>query len=145
MTGSPPVVVIDAIVFVGACLGGGASNEVIALGLRGAILPLMGTTLRAEYEDVLSREVLIERSRLNGAERDALLDIFLARCRWTRIYYAWRPNVPDQGDNHLVELAIAGGAEAIGTCNLRDLERMEMRFPDLKLTTPETLLREVRK
>jgi predicted nucleic acid-binding protein len=53
--------------------------------------------------------------------------------------------VPDEGDNHLVELAIAGGAEAIVTRNLRDLERMEMRFPNLKLLTPENLLREVRK
>jgi putative PIN family toxin of toxin-antitoxin system len=145
VTGSPQVVVIDTNVFIGACLGAGASNEVIALCLRGVILPLMGTTLLAEYEDVLSREALFERSRLDAAERDELLAIFLARCRWTRIYYAWRPNVPDEGDNHLVELAIAGGAEAIVTRNLRDLERMEMRFPNLKLLTPENLLREVRK
>jgi predicted nucleic acid-binding protein len=88
VTGSPPVVVIDTNVFIGACLGAGASNEVIALCLRGVILPLMGTTLLAEYEDVLSREALFERSRLDAAERDELLAIFLARCRWTRIYYA---------------------------------------------------------
>lgn len=145
MTESPLIVVIDTNVFVGACLGAGASNELVALCLRGEIMPLMGTALLAEYEDVLGREALFERSRLDAAERDELLDIFLARCRWTRIYYGWRPNLPDEGDNHLVELAVAGGARVIVTRNLRDLKRMDLRFPALKLMTPEDLLREVRK
>jgi putative PIN family toxin of toxin-antitoxin system len=142
---SPLIAVIDTNVFVGACLGAGASNEVIALCLRGELMPLMGTALLAEYEDVLGRDALFERSRLDSAERDELLDIFLARCRWTRIYCGWRPNVPDEGDNHLVELAVAGGAQVIVTRNLRDLERMDLRFPALKLMKPEDLLREVRK
>ena len=129
----------------GACLGTGATNEVVAVGLRAEVIPLMGTALLAEYEDVLGRPELFTRSRLDPAERDALLDIFLARCRWTRVYYRWRPNVPDEGDNHLAELAVAGGAQAIVTRNLRDLLRMELRFPTLEILTPENFLREVRR
>jgi len=144
VSGTPPIVVIDTNIFVGACLGAGASNEVVALCLRGEVVPLMGTALLAEYEDVLGRGALFERSRLDSAEREELLDIFLARCRWTRIYFGWRPNVPDEADNHLVELAVAGGAQAIVTRNLRDLQGMDLRFPALKLMTPEDLLREVR-
>ncbi|MDD2744301.1 MAG: hypothetical protein PHV02_18740 [Rhodocyclaceae bacterium] len=49
----------------------------------------------------------------------------------------------DEGDNHLVELAIAGGAEFIVTLNLRDLQRMELRFPQLKVVSPEDFLKEL--
>jgi hypothetical protein len=59
----------------------------------------MGAALFAEYEDVPGRDRLSELCRRNLAERNELLDIFLAACIWTRIYYAWRPNLPDEADN----------------------------------------------
>ena len=51
----------------------------------------MGTALLAEYEDVLGRPALFDGCRLNGDERSELLDIFLARCEWTRVYFGWHP------------------------------------------------------
>ena len=60
------------------------------------------------------------------------------------MYYLWRPNVPDESDNHLVELAVAGGAEFIVTRNLRDLGRMELRFPRLRVLSPEDFLKELK-
>lgn len=137
-------VVIDTNVFIGACLGQGACRAVIAACLEEKLIPLMGVELYAEYEDVLSRTKLFVRSRLDASERDELLDIYLATCRWTRIYYGWRPNLQDEGDNHLVELAVAGGADYIVTKNLRDVARMELLFPNLKVVFPETLLKEIR-
>jgi len=139
------LIVVDTNVFVAACLGVGASNEVVASCLRGEHAPLMGTTLLAEYEDVLGRAELFRKSRLSSPERGELLDIFVAACSWTRIYYAWRPNAPDEGDNHLVELAVAGGAERIVTQNLRDLRRMELKFPRLEAVTPGQFQKEVKK
>jgi hypothetical protein len=59
---------------------------------------------------VLGRTELFGTCRLGPAERDELLEIFLATRIWTRIYLAWRPNLPDEADNHLVELAVAGKA-----------------------------------
>ena len=79
----------------------------------------------AVYEDVLGRAELFHESRLTSSERVELLDIFLATCRWTRIHFGWRPNLPDEGDNHLAELAVAGGASHIVTRNLRDLQNMQ--------------------
>jgi putative PIN family toxin of toxin-antitoxin system len=136
-------VVIDTNIFVDACLGQGAARQVVSACLRGQCQPLMGAALFAEYEDVLGRDELFEPCRLNLAERNELLDIFLAACVWTRIYFAWRPNLPDEADNHLVELAVAGGARFVVTRNLRDVARMELKFPELRVVSPEDFLKEM--
>ena len=93
-----------------------------------------------EYEAVLARGEVFIRSRLSASDREELLDAFLAQCAWVRIFYGWRPNLPDEGDNHLMELAIAGGAGAIVTRNLRDLTRAELLFPGLAILNPEDFL-----
>ncbi len=139
----PMRVILDTNIFVGACIGAGAANQAVAACLQGQATPLMGTTLFNEYEDVLQRHKLFERSRLDVDERQSLLDIFIARCEWVRIYYAWRPNLHDEGDNHLIELAIAGSAEMIVTRNLRDFRQMELHFPHLRICTPEDFLEEL--
>ena len=138
-----PRAVIDTNVFVGACLGTGAASRVVAACLTGKVQPIAGTALLTEYEDVLAREDLFAGCRLSSKERGELLDIFLASCEWTRVYYAWRPNLPDEADNHLVELAVAGGASHIVTRNLRDLTRGELNFPQLRILSPEDFLKEI--
>ena len=136
-------IVVDTNIFLAACLSQGSANAVIAACLQGQAIPLMGTALFNEYEDVLARTTLFQRSRLSAEERNELLDIFLSVCQWTRIYYGWRPNLPDEGDNHLVELAVAGNAQFIVTRNLRDLSGMELNFPHLTVLTPEAFLKEI--
>ena len=135
--------VLDTNIFVGACLGQGAAHQIVAACLRGEVAALMGAALLAEYEDVLGRADLFQACRLSAEERSELLDIFLTTCEWTRVYYAWRPNLPDEADNHLVELAVAGGVPFIVTRNLRDVARMELRFPQLRVVSPEDFLKEI--
>lgn len=138
------LIVVDTNIFVGACLGMGASCEVVATCIKQEHIPLMGTALYSEYEDVLSRASLFKKSRLSNDERGELLNIFLSECRWTRIYFGWRPNLQDEGDNHLVELAVAGGASHIVTRNIRDLNSTEFIFPEISVVTPEKFLEEMR-
>jgi len=102
----------------------------------------MGAALFTEYEDVLARSALFKGSRLSTSERSELFDIFVARCEWIRVYFGWRPNLQDEADNHLVELAIAGGASHIVTRNIRHVARMELKFPHLSVVSPEQFLKE---
>jgi putative PIN family toxin of toxin-antitoxin system len=136
-------IVVDTNVFLGACLGTGAANAVIAACLKRRCVPLMGNALFNEYEDVFGRGDLFQNCKLNRRERVELLDVFFACCEWTRVYYAWRPNLPDEADNHLVELAVAGGADFIVTRNRRHLRNMELRFPQLRIASPEIFLKEI--
>jgi putative PIN family toxin of toxin-antitoxin system len=136
-------IVVDTNVFLGAVLGTGAANAVIAACLRGECVPLMGNALFNEYEDVFARVDLFEKCRLNREERDELLDIFFACCEWTRIYYLWRPNMRDEADNHLVELAVAGAADFIVTPDLRHLQNAELRFQGLRILAPDDFLQEI--
>jgi uncharacterized protein len=136
-------IVLDTNIFVSALLGPhGASREVLRRCLQGHYQPLMGTTLFLEYESVLAREKLFATCPLSHEERETLLDAFLSVCEWQTVYYAWRPNVPDEADNHVVELAVAGGATAIVTKNTTDFVQAELHFPGLRILRPEDLLQE---
>ena len=136
-------IVVDTNVFIGACLGVGAANEVVRFCIEGRITPLMGNALYAEYEDVLAREALFSNSRLSESERDELFDIFASVSTWVRVYFQWRPSLRDEADHHLIEHAIAGGASHIVTRNIRDVGSGELAFPRLSIVTPELFLKEL--
>lgn len=138
-----PRVVLDTNVFIGACLGVGASNQILAASLCGLYLPLMGSALFLKHEAVLGRTELFASCRLNLHERSELFDIYLAACEWTRIYFGWRPNLRDEGDNHVLELAVAGGAQYLVTRNVRDFAANELKFPSLHIVSPENFLKEL--
>ncbi len=133
------VVVVDTNVFVAALRsGGGPSREVIRRSLNGQYQPIFSNALWLEYEDLLGREVWTQETTVD--ERRKVLAALAAASRWVKIFYGWRPNLRDEGDNHLVELAIAGGAEAIVTYNIRDFRLADLRWPGLAVLTPPECL-----
>lgn len=134
-------VVIDTNILVGALLrDGGTCRAVVRLCLEGKLQPLVGVALFAELEDVLSRSSLFRSSLLDQGERDDLFAAFLSVTTWVPIYYRWRPNLRDEADNHVVELAVAGNATYVITQNSRDFASMELQFPDLKIATASEFL-----
>jgi len=73
-------------------------------------------------------------------ERLQILAALARMGRWVPVYYRWRPNLPDEGDNHLIELAVAGAAQAIITHNVRDIAHGQLAWKDLLVLTPAECL-----
>ena len=92
--------VIDTNVFVaGLRSAGGASRVVLRRVLEGSFQPLFGNALWLEYQDLLGRPVWGDAT--TPAERVAVLAALAKQGRWVTVYYGWRPNLPDEADNHL--------------------------------------------
>jgi len=104
----------------------------------------MGDKLFNEFEGVLGRDEIFATSPLSPTEREELFDAFVSVCQWIQVFFLWRPNLPDEGDNHVLELAIACNAQAIVTLNTRDFARGELRFPGLDVLTPAQFLHKMR-
>ena len=60
-----------------------------------------------------------------------------------RVLNGWRPNLRDEADNHVLELAIAGGASAIVTNNVKDFHDSALRFPQVRVAIPKEFLKEM--
>ncbi len=134
-------VVIDTSVLISALIGAqGPNREIIRRCLLGKYNTLISNALFQECEGVSKREQVLDVCPLTQKEILGLLHSFYSVCRWVPIYYLWRPNIIDEGDNFLIELALAGNAIHIITNNTRDLLNAELKFPNLKILTPEIIL-----
>ena len=135
------IVVVDTNVFITSVMSpDGASRQIIRLCLQGRLNPLMGNALLSEYEDVCARDTLFDERLISRRDRNTLLDAFFASCTWVPIYFLWRPNLRDEADNHIMELAIAGGAEMIITSNKKDFRNSELSFPHIEIYNPVEFL-----
>jgi putative PIN family toxin of toxin-antitoxin system len=129
-------VVIDTNIVVSAMLNPDtAPRQVLRLCLDRVVQPVIGSALFAEYRDVMSRDALFAHCPVDFDDRMALMNALAAVSQWTPIHYLWRPNLRDEADNHIIELAIAGQAECIVSGNKRHLAGGELLFPSLRVVT----------
>ena len=135
-------IVVDTNVYISALIGreSSAGRELLRQCLRKNYQPLMGNALFNEYLDVTNWDEIKSKCPLTDREASDLLADFMSICQWVKIFYLWRPNLIDEADNHLVELAIAGNAKIIVTRNINDFQRSQLFFPQIKILKPEQLI-----
>lgn len=134
-------IILDTNILVGACLGSRFDNLVIRSCLTGVFTPLVSHSLLFEYEDLIGRESVFSHPvALNIEERDVLFNALYSVCRLVDVSYLWRPNLKDEGDNFIIELAVAGNAQYIVTKNLKDFKQSELIFDGFSVVTPKDLL-----
>jgi putative PIN family toxin of toxin-antitoxin system len=101
--------------------------------------PLISVPLILEYEAVGKREA--QRLKIPESTVESIIRAFCFMGRETDIHFRIRPFLPDPKDEFLLELAVAGRADAIVTHNVRHFPGVE-RF-GIQLLTPREFLRRI--
>lgn len=133
-------IILDTnVLYAGLYSSEGASFKILEAIEEGRLRTVLSTTLLFEYEDILKRNQAT--LGLSNNEIEKILDYFCLRSEHQKIYFLWRPCLPDPKDDHLLELAVASGARLIVTHNTKDFRGAE-RF-DTRTITPKKLLEEM--
>ena len=133
-------IILDTnVLYAGLFSSKGASFKVLQAIEEGRVQIVISTTLLFEYEDILKRNQLI--LDLSNQEIEKILDYFCMQSEHQKIYFLWRPCLPDPKDDHLLELAIASGTKLIVTHNTKDFKGVE-EF-GIRSITPKKMLEEI--
>jgi putative PIN family toxin of toxin-antitoxin system len=117
----------------------GASSKLLSLLGEDYFTSHVSVPLVLEYEAVLVRE----RHALNitAEEVSAMVDAMCRLSQWHKIYYLWRPVLPDEKDEMILELAVKAGSASIITYNARDFKEAA-RF-GIDIMTPKAFLEKI--
>lgn len=119
----------------------GASAEVLRAARRGKAQLLASAALAIEYEAVCRREEHRKSAGLSTAEVELFLNAVIDLVEPVDIWFLWRPQLRDPGDELVLEAAVNGRAAVISTFNLRDFGPARDRFGIEVLTPGDTLKR----
>lgn len=128
------------ILFAALYSAAGASRLVLEHLLNGYIRTVLSTPLLFEYEDVLKRNQTV--LELDNPEIDVILDNLCALSDFHKVYFLWRPYLPDPKDDLILELAVAAGVDTIVTHNIKDFSGSS-RF-DVEAIKPKAFLEQLR-
>ena len=92
-------------------------------------LPLvMHFKLLAQYWDVLTRPEHRARLIYTPAQIERILAALVGVAEEVTVRFLWRPNLMDEGDNFVVEIAVAAQPCTIVTHNVRDFHSQFARI-----------------
>lgn len=134
-------VVIDTNVLVAGLIGDkGPNREILRYCFKGILQPYVGNALYAEYQDLLNRDNIQTLYNQTSVTLTEFLDDFASICKPAEAWFLWRPNLKDEADNHIVELAVAANVKYIVTNNITDFAQAELQHVGHSVITPPDLL-----
>ena len=140
MPGKKTRIILDTnVLYAGLYSSKGASFKILQAIEEAKLEMVISTTLLFEYEDILKRNQA--DLGLSNQDIEKVLDYFCMKSEHQKIYFLWRPYLPDPKDDHLLELAIASGTKLIVTYNTKDFKRVE-EF-GIRSITPKRILEEI--
>jgi putative PIN family toxin of toxin-antitoxin system len=136
-------VVLDTNIFVSALRSDrGASYALISQLPSDQFRIVLSIPLYAEYQDVLTRPEHMS-GESTAEEILAFLRYICSIAHRQRIFFLWRPWLPDPKDDMVLETAVASQSRHIVTYNLRDFRDVEKHF-GIKPVTPGKFLHIIR-
>lgn len=134
----PLRVVIDTNVLVAGLRSQRGASFALLSRLGGPeFLPVMSPPLCFEYEDVLARPGMVPGfTTVDAAD---FVDYITSVSEECRVYFLWRPWLPDPKDDLVLEVALAGSASHVITHNVRDFAGADSL--GIAVVTPDQFLK----
>jgi putative PIN family toxin of toxin-antitoxin system len=121
----------------------GASNALLTLVGQRKLSLLASPPLFLEYEDVLLRPAQMQAHGWPAERIERLLRVIAQQLEPVEIRFQWRPQLPDPGDEMVLETGVNGRAGALVTHNRKHFVPLEKLF-GIPVLTPGELIRRLR-
>ena len=138
------VVLDTCVIFQALYSKNGASHAILQMVRSGDLQMVISTPVFAEYCDVCLRKSSLELFGLSPEDVWAVLDFIAYISIKIDIRYLLRPNLQDEGDNLIMELAFASDSRYLITKNVRDFTcNSELRFDGVKVMSPADFMQKI--
>lgn len=121
----------------------GGSAELLREIIADKAVMLLTVALALEYEAICMSAEHRLASGLSAIETGQYVDTLIASAEPVHLFFRWRPQLRDPGDELVLEAAVNGRADAIVTFNEKDLREARTGF-GIEVLRPGEILRRLR-
>jgi len=114
----------------------GASHFILQLVRHRRIQIALSVPIYEEYQDVLKREKSLRDFGLATEDIDKFLRFIAYIGKPYKTFFLFRPNLKDEKDNMVLELAIVSQSKYLVTSNVKDFKSAELKFDWPIIVTP---------
>ena len=114
----------------------GASHFILQQVRNRKIQIALSVPVFLKYKDVFTRDKSLKDFKLQLSDVDKFLRFIAYISKTFEIYFLLRPNLKDENDNMVFELAVTSQSDYIITSNAKDFKNAELKFDELKVITP---------